>query len=251
MRTVSILLACIVFYSCSESPKVIGSWRTTYFNADATTDLKFFFNDFDFYDPPEYVPVIRIGKDSIEYALGIGVAESYELGGNSYKYFLRGSNFEIVDKKRKQSFAIALESERSFCLFNGNTKVVCFTQAQNLQGCSDYEIDLMIKSEYYSHKLLIEGDGEVLLFRSGVKSDTVATNLSPYEKQYLNSLLRLVDFEGGRSDDQSIGGDYTEYKLLLKCDNKVVIDRKFFGTRDISFGMRALLTNLENFSKKK
>lgn len=253
MRALLTLTAvwCMFAFSCSVNPELIGSWETTYFDEDAASDLNFFFNDFDLFDPLVYAPVVLVSEDSIDYPLGVGMKKAHGLGGVAKSYSFDGSTLEIFDGQEKEAFHVDFESRESFCLFKGGRKVVCFEKVRNLSNCSEYAISLQVANEYYKHNIFVNDEGEAVVSREGVKSDTINTTLSPYEKQYLDYLISLIDFNGKDKDiNQKTGGDYSEYKLKIECENEVALDETLRGLMDISFGLRALLVNLESYSKK-
>ena len=244
-----IFVGYLLILSCNKPQTLEGDWRTSYFNGEAISQLKFFFNDFDLYTPTKYVPLIHIDKGHIEYALGIGLNKQKNFLSSSSNYFLSSSNIlTIFNNEDKQSFKLEFSSKKEFCLFEKDKKVVCFTKINSIKECQVYSIELKIESEYYNHNLLVSNDGHFSLVRKGIKTYSLNQKLSLYEMSKINNLIRLVDIETDRDSEQNASGDYTEYELNLQCGEKN-INRKFLGLRDISFGMRSLLLNMEMLSK--
>lgn len=237
-------------YSCSIHPELVGCWRATYYNEDAAVDLNCFFYDFDFFDPIAYAPVVRVSQDSIDYPFGLGMKKKHGLGGVANKYAFDGSTLEIFYREEKEVFHVDFGSSESFCLLKGGRKIVCFEKVRNLSSCAEYVISLQVVNDYYQHDIFINNAGEVVVSREGVKFDTISTTLTPYEKQYLDYLISLIDFKGKDNINQGPSGDVSEYKLKIECKNGLILDETIRGFKDISFGLRALLVNLESYSKK-
>jgi hypothetical protein len=221
----------------------------SYYDDEATTKLKFFFNDFDLYSPPGYIPVIHIDKDSISYGLGIGMNTCNCLAQNRNKYILFNTDsLAILNGDDKQPFTLKFLSKQSFCLLAENDKIACFEKMKKTKKCLAYSVALKISSEYYVHSLSITDDGFFQLYREGVKSDSIYSVLDTYKRRFLSDIIGLIDFDRDYSVDYSVGGDYTEYDLNLKCKN-TNIEVRFFGLNGVSYEMRALLVNLERLSK--
>lgn len=249
MKKILMLIFLVIWLMtsyCVDNLPLEGNWRVSYFNNEATTRLKFFFNDFDLYNPPEYAPQIQITGDSIEYALGIGSNYSRE----AYRYLLTGKNILTIQQaNNKQPFNLKFVTKDSFCLLNENDVIGCFTKIDDIDTCHDYSLTLRITSEYYVHNLSIQDDGHFTLIRRGVKSDSISQMLSSFEHQKIGILIGMVNTEELIGMHQNIGGDYTEYELALRCGNRFM-NKKILGLRDIPFGIKALLVNLEKLSKE-
>ncbi|MEZ4988600.1 MAG: hypothetical protein R2795_26865 [Saprospiraceae bacterium] len=240
-----ILGICIFVWSCRETSNIEGRWQAVFFNNDATANLEFFFNDFEFYNSPQFVPQIQIMEDSIEYALGIGA----DYSSKAYKYSLSDDNqLTLINCNSEQSFGLKFITEEVFCLLNGEVEVVCFTKVGNVDKCQNYSLELTITSEYYTHDLSILSDGNIFLKRNGVKTDSVHQMLNLYTQKRISTLVNLINMEEVMQSIQTVGGDYTEYELTLYCGESIM-HRKFSGLRDIPFAMKALLVNLEHLSK--
>lgn len=253
MRILIVLVAvyCLFSYSCSVQRELTGIWETTTLDEKSARQLDFFLNDFDLFDPPIYIPIIRITEDSLDYPLGFDLKNQHGLGGRAVSYSLDGSTLQILDGKINETFNVDFPTSHSFCLSKEGKKVLCFEKLNEFSNCVDYTINLKISNEYYVHNIFIDNKSEVMVSREGVKVDSIETALTLYEKNYLDFIISLIDFnQKGISTDQRISGDYTEYELLIACENGKILDETFKGRMGIPFGIRALLFNLDSYSKK-
>ena len=254
MRIIAVLIGVFCLFSCScsvQREELTGIWKTIAFDEKSARGLEFSFNDFDLFDPPIYMPVIQITEDSIDYPLGFGLKNQHGLGGRAVSYSFDGSTLRILDGKINETFNVNFPTSHSFCLSKGGREILCFEKLNEFSSCIDYTINLEISNEYYVHNIFIDNKGDVTISREGVKADTIETVLTPYEKNYLDYLMSLINFnQKDASIDQRMSGDYTEYELRIACENGKILDETFKGRMGIPFGIRALLFNLESHSKK-
>jgi hypothetical protein len=241
----------MLFSSCSSVKRDIeGKWKSTFISPEFANVSKVHFEDFDLFEKSKFEPVIYFSGDSLRYDLGFG-GKDLQFQQNYSKVIVMDEKLAVHSGVHYEVFELRFSTDEEFCLFKNDKKLACFTQLDNTldEECESYSIDLRVVNEYYDIQLQLSPTrGQII--RTGLKSDTTVFKVNNTEEKIIGRLVSSINDENFKPQTGITGGDYSEYELKLNCGDKTYVV-KLHGLRDISFELRALVKNLENYIRVK
>lgn len=240
-----------MFGSCSTVERDIdGKWKSTFVSPDFIEVSGVYFRDFDLFEKYKFEPVIYFSGDSLRYDLGFG-RKDLQFDENYSNVIVKEGKLEIQSGDHSEIFDLSFSTKDEFCLLKHDKKLACFTQLDKApnEGCESYSVDLRVVDEYYDIQLhLSPSRGQIV--RTGLKSDTTVFKVNDSDEKIIGRLISSINDENFNPQTEITGGDYLEYEIKLNCDGKTYIG-KLHGLRGVSFELRALVKNIENYIRTK